>query len=74
VSEPCGIAVQQWLGEATHLPTVWATNGPRITLVGVSAEQVALIPRCAECCEVWLPDDEERIIAGLTSLGGKLDA
>jgi ATP-dependent Clp protease protease subunit len=26
----------------------------------VSAEQVALIPRCAVCGEVWLPDDEER--------------
>jgi hypothetical protein len=26
----------------------------------MSAEQVALIPRCAECLEVWLPADEER--------------
>jgi hypothetical protein len=26
----------------------------------VSAEQVALIPRCAECGEVWLPADEDR--------------
>jgi hypothetical protein len=26
----------------------------------MSAEQVALIPRCAECLDVWLPDDEER--------------
>jgi hypothetical protein len=26
----------------------------------MSAEQVALIPRCAECGEAWLPDDEER--------------
>jgi hypothetical protein len=25
----------------------------------MSAEQVALIPRCAECLEVWLPDDDE---------------
>jgi hypothetical protein len=25
----------------------------------VSAEQVALIPQCAECGEVRLPDDEE---------------
>jgi hypothetical protein len=26
----------------------------------MSAEQVALIPRCAECAERWLPTDEER--------------
>jgi hypothetical protein len=26
----------------------------------VSAEQVALIPQCAECGERWLPDDVER--------------
>jgi hypothetical protein len=26
----------------------------------VSAEQVALIPQCAECGEVWLPADEDR--------------
>jgi hypothetical protein len=26
----------------------------------VSAEQVALIPRCAECGDVWLPTDEDR--------------
>jgi hypothetical protein len=26
----------------------------------VSAGQVALIPRCAECLVVWLPGDEER--------------
>jgi RNase P subunit RPR2 len=26
----------------------------------VSAEQVALIPQCAECLKVWLPGDEER--------------
>jgi predicted RNA-binding Zn-ribbon protein involved in translation (DUF1610 family) len=26
----------------------------------VSAEQVALIPRCAECGDMWLPDDEDR--------------
>ena len=26
----------------------------------MSAEQVALIPRCAECGGAWLPDDEER--------------
>jgi hypothetical protein len=26
----------------------------------VSAEQVALIPKCAECGEVWLPTDEDR--------------
>jgi hypothetical protein len=32
----------------------------------VSAEQVALIPRCVECEEVWLPADEERWRAYLT--------
>jgi hypothetical protein len=26
----------------------------------VNAQQVALIPRCAECEAVWLPADEER--------------
>ena len=26
----------------------------------MSAEQVALIPQCAECREVWLPRDDER--------------
>jgi hypothetical protein len=26
----------------------------------MSAEQVALIPRCAECGERWLPDDDDR--------------
>lgn len=26
----------------------------------MSAEQVALIPQCAECLEVWMPGDEER--------------
>jgi len=26
----------------------------------VSAEQVALIPQCAECDRVWLPDDGDR--------------
>jgi hypothetical protein len=26
----------------------------------VSAEQVALIPQCAECKRVWLPDDGDR--------------
>jgi hypothetical protein len=26
----------------------------------MSAEQVALIPRCAECGKVWLPVDEDR--------------
>jgi hypothetical protein len=32
----------------------------RLRLLLVSAEQVALVPRCAECGEAWLPDDEER--------------
>ena len=31
----------------------------------MSTEQVALIPRCAECGEHWLPDDEERRSANL---------
>jgi hypothetical protein len=26
----------------------------------MSTEQVALIPRCAECLNVWLPSDEDR--------------
>jgi hypothetical protein len=26
----------------------------------MSPEQVELIPRCAECQEAWLPDDQER--------------
>jgi len=26
----------------------------------VSAKQVALIPQCAECGEVWLPADADR--------------
>ena len=26
----------------------------------MSAEQVALIPRCAECLEVWVPEADER--------------
>ncbi len=26
----------------------------------VSVEQVALIPQCAECGEVWLPGDDDR--------------
>jgi hypothetical protein len=32
----------------------------------VSAEQVALIPRCAECDALWLPADEKRWCAYLT--------
>jgi hypothetical protein len=32
----------------------------------VSAKQVALIPQCAECGEVWLPADRERWEAFLT--------
>jgi len=31
----------------------------------VSAEHVALIPQCAECLAVWLPDDEDRWLAYL---------
>ena len=26
----------------------------------MSTEQVALIPRCAECLDVWQPDDKDR--------------
>ena len=26
----------------------------------MSAEQVVLIPQCAECLDVWLPDNEDR--------------
>ena len=33
----------------------------------MSAEQVALIPRCAECETRWLPSDEERWQAHLGS-------
>ena len=29
-------------------------------IAAVSAEQVALIPQCAECFRVWLPDDGDR--------------
>jgi hypothetical protein len=32
----------------------------------MSAEQVALIPECAECEAVWLPPDEDRWEAYLT--------
>jgi hypothetical protein len=32
----------------------------------VSAEQVALIPACAECDARWLPPDGERWVAYLT--------
>jgi hypothetical protein len=36
----------------------------------VSAEQVALIPRCKECGEVWLPADEDRWQARWIDDGG----
>jgi hypothetical protein len=26
----------------------------------MSAEQIAIIPQCAECRQVWLPQDEDR--------------
>lgn len=32
----------------------------------MSAEQVALIPECAECERLWLPADDERWLAYLT--------
>ena len=32
----------------------------------MSAESVALIPQCAECGDLWLPDDAERWEAHLT--------
>ena len=37
----------------------------------MSAEQVALIPRCAECREVSLPDDDDRWRAYLDTLGNR---
>ena len=37
---------------------VMVAAGFRIS--AVSAEQVALIPQCAECRQVWLPQDEDR--------------
>ena len=51
------------LGLTADLLIVWATSGPAIArpkLARMSSEQVALIPRCGECGDVWLPDDEER--------------
>jgi hypothetical protein len=33
-------------------------ESPRLPYV--SAEQVALIPRCMECGDIWLPADEDR--------------
>ena len=35
-------------------------------MTGMSAEQVALIPRCAECAAVWLPGDGDRWQGWLT--------
>jgi hypothetical protein len=32
----------------------------RVTIAAVSAEQVALVPQCAECGELWLPIDDDR--------------
>jgi len=39
---------------------------PVVRLAAVSAKQVGLIPKCAECEAVWLPPDEERWRAYLT--------
>ena len=36
----------------------------------MSTEQVALIPQCAECGELWLPIDEERWRAYLDTVSG----
>jgi hypothetical protein len=33
---------------------------PVLESCSVSAEQVALVPQCTECGEVWLPADEDR--------------
>ena len=45
-------------------PTSTAAAGraapPVIESGAMSTEQVALIPRCAECGELWLPIDDER--------------
>lgn len=38
---------------------VGGRSGSLPRLRPISAEQVALIPRCAECLAVWLPDDDE---------------
>jgi hypothetical protein len=38
----------------------WGRIPAVLVSAGVSTEQVALIPRCAECGERWLPDDEDR--------------
>jgi hypothetical protein len=31
-----------------------------LEITAVSAEQVGLIPQCAECNRLWLPDDGDR--------------
>jgi hypothetical protein len=38
-----------------------------LRLAGMDAQQVALIPRCAECDARWLPADDERWRAYLGS-------
>jgi hypothetical protein len=38
----------------------------RLRLPRVSAEQVTLIPQCAECGAIWLPADGDRWAAYLT--------
>jgi hypothetical protein len=43
-------------------------SGSLPRLQPMSAQQVALIPHCAECFELWLPGDEERWSAYLDSV------
>jgi hypothetical protein len=47
------------LDGAVHLADGNSPSEPR--LQSVSAEQLALLPRCAECLDVWLPGGEERL-------------
>lgn len=44
----------------TQTNRLCSSSRRRHRLAGMSAEQVALIPQCAECHVVWLPTDETR--------------
>ena len=48
------------LWKPTLLPQPSLPPPAASTIAVVSAEQVALIPECAECYRVWLPDDGDR--------------
>jgi hypothetical protein len=51
----------RWLTAAlTEERVQWGRSGSLPRLQPMSAEQVALIPQCAECYRVWLPDDGDR--------------